>query len=156
MARTWFKRFMNKILNNQYYYAQRGIYSLLSGILLEMSLFYWKPINLVVFPDHGVTPIKYVSCFLSLFGLYMILQSLWDLIDDDIFGFRQLNKFEEKGQEMPTPFIMKRLSRIALCCRHPLYTGQLLSFSTSLFYKEITLGRLIFSVCWFLYVFIGS
>lgn len=88
MARTWFKSFMNKILNNQYYYAQRGTYSLLSGILLEISLVYWKPINIVVLPYHGVTPLKYLSAFSSLFGLYMILQSIWDLVDDDIFGFK--------------------------------------------------------------------
>jgi protein-S-isoprenylcysteine O-methyltransferase Ste14 len=45
---------------------------------------------------------------------------------------------------MPTPFIPKRLSRVALSCRNPLYSGMMLMFLAALCYGEVTLGRALF------------
>lgn len=52
---------------------------------------------------------------------------------------------------------MKNLSKSALTCRHPMYSGILLYFiSTLLWGGDITVGRTIFSVVNIMYVIIAA
>ncbi len=44
----------------------------------------------------------------------------------DLLGAAIDKYLVKDGIEMPMPFIMKKLSRIALTCRNPLMTGNLL------------------------------
>lgn len=47
------------------------------------------------------------------------------------------------GVEFPLKFKMKKFSRVALMCRHPMASGQLLIMLGSLLYGQITWGRLL-------------
>lgn len=110
----------------------------------------------VVLPDHGIQYLRWLSNFITLFGLYLWLASLYDLMEDDVYGFAQLSRFKKEGEEMPTPFFLKRLSRIALSCRHPLYTGIMITLLGPLLHDTITLGRLIYALNFTLGVYVGS
>jgi hypothetical protein len=56
------------------------------------------------------------------------------MMDCDLFGFKAHENLVPQGIEMPRPFIMKHLSRVALSCRNPLMTGNLLTILSPLLY----------------------
>lgn len=78
------------------------------------------------------------------------------MINCDLFGFCYYMSFKKEGTEFPRPFVMKNMSRVGLCCRHPLDSGFYFIYIASLFYGQLTLGRLLFSIMFFIGVTIGN
>src|SRR4051812_4885763 len=78
------------------------------------------------------------------------------MINCDLFGFCYYMSFNKKGTEFPRPFVMKNLSRIGLSCRHPLDGGFYFVYIASIFYGELTLGRLFFSIMFIIGITIGN
>lgn len=76
---------------------------------------------------------------------------------DDVFGYAHLCQFKKEGNEFPLPFQMKYLSRGALCCRHPLYSaGILFPIGAFLSGNPITVGRLLFTIVFEIFVVVGT
>jgi len=51
----------------------------------------------------------------------------------DLFGYCNNQRFKEEGTEFPLPFVMKKMPRLALSCRHPIDGGLILVYAAGLF-----------------------
>ena len=67
-------------------------------------------------------------------GMIYLYVSFSDMMRCDLLGFKMAEYLKEEGVEFPRPFVMKELSRIALSCRNPLMTGQILALVAPLIY----------------------
>jgi hypothetical protein len=121
-----------------------------------MLFFLWQPINTVIIPDHNNPYIKMGANALIIIGSYMNIQATYDLIDDDLFGYIQQSWFKKEGQDLPTPFVLKRLSRLSLSMRHPLYSGSLVKLFAVLLHGEVTIGRALYILQFIICTSLGS
>ena len=48
MARGWFKQWMVKVTNGQFYYHQKSLFEIISAISLSVSVLLYQPINEVI------------------------------------------------------------------------------------------------------------
>jgi len=96
------------------------------------------------------------SALLILIGVYLILKSQFDQLENDPYGFDHIRYFNREGNDFPVPFKMKSLSRTALLCRHPMVLGALLFMVGTLIHGSLSYGRLLFSFCYILASFMGT
>lgn len=84
-----------------------------------------------------------IALLMGVIGIIYLGRSFIDMKECNLIVYSYPKHFKKEGCEVPLPFVMKNLSLIALSCRNPLMTGQLLALGAPLIYPTaITLGRL--------------
>jgi len=129
MARSSFKEWMNKLTKNQYFYYERSSFVLLAGVMLNIVMFLYQPIDeVVVFSGFNSGVAMGLALVVFMIGNYFFMQSMWDFRECDVFGFDHFRYFKKEGNEFPVPFKMKYMSRVAYACRHAMLSGILMAF----------------------------
>ena len=97
MARPSFKQWMNELTNNQYYYLERPIYILSSGMCELYVLFKFEPVTEQAWGGFNSTFAYLVSWWLTLCGLYFMLKSKSDMLSvpSDPYGFGFLHQLQK-------------------------------------------------------------
>lgn len=145
MARRPFKKAWTAILPAQ---IERSTYVLLSGILLWLLYWQWRPITDEIWRIDN--PIGFTLLQATyFFGWGIVLLSTFLISHADLFGLKQvfdhwLGK-ETAAPEFRAPFLYKIV-------RHPIYFGFLLAFWAT---PVMTAGHLFFAVAITAYMLIG-
>ena len=146
MARPAFKSMLTRLIPHS---AERSVYVLLSGLVLWLMYWQWRPITAEVWR------VENEAATLVIWGLYflgwgILVLSTFLISHADLFGLRQIARnWTGKPLEAPefkTPFLYQFV-------RHPIYFGMLLAFWAA---PVMTLGHLLFSVATTGYIVIGA
>lgn len=141
MARDWFKKRWESIVPKS---LERLTYLLFSSFALALIIWFWQPINGVIWDIRGSALAIFIRG-ISFSGLLLVAISVFSLNAADFSGWQQLNKIKGNSS-FQTPLFYKFV-------RHPIYLGFLISFwATSL----LTVGHLLFAVLMTIYIYIGT
>jgi len=135
---------------------EKPAYAILSSFVLLQYLFLSQPVTEVVLYEFKSPIITALSVLFFLIGEVMIFYTLFDMINCDLFGFCYYLDFKKEGTEFPRPFVMKNMSRLGLSCRHPLDSGFYVMYAATLFYGQVTVGRVFFVLVFLIGVTIGN
>jgi methanethiol S-methyltransferase len=145
MARSAFKNWWTRIVPT---HIERSTYVLASSLALALLMWQWQPVEGVVWRVEN--PLATCVLYgLFVFGWVFILIATFLTDHFDLFGLRQvyLNLARKTYTQVPfkTVFLYKFV-------RHPMMLGILIAFWAT---PEMTMGHLVFSAGFTIYVFIG-
>ncbi len=141
MARDWFKKRWQQIIPTS---LERLTYLLFSSFAIGVIIWFWQPINGVLYDIRGSA----LSIFIrgiSLCGLLIVAISVFSLNAADFSGWKQLNQNQSKPT-FQTPLFYKLV-------RHPIYLGFIISFWAT---PLLTIGHLFFAILMTIYIYIGA
>ncbi len=146
MARPAFKSFLTRFISAP---AERSVYVLLSGLILWLLFWQWRPMTTEVWR------IENEILVLALWTLYfagwaLVVFSTFLISHTDLFGLKQVLT-NWTGQPVPAPEFKTPL--FYKFVRHPIYFGMLLVFWAA---PVMTLGHLLFSIATTGYILIGA
>jgi len=145
MARGWFKEMVSSVVPHQ---VERSTYVLASSLVLAVLMFFWQPMNGIVWQLTNKTVVTMVW---SVFVLGWVLALLSTFLTDhfDLFGLRQTWLF----------FVNKTYTQVKFkerlfyyWVRHPMMLGLIVVFWSL---PTMTVGHLVFSIGMSVYVLIG-
>ncbi len=143
-ARTGFKDSLTKSVPRS---VERSTYVLVASLLLAALMWFWHPIDQVIWSVGGAL----ATSIWVLFGLgwVILFTATWLLDHFELFGLRQAWRHNHAdgpaAMEMRTPFLYKMV-------RHPIYLGFFIALWAT---PEMTLGHLVLAAAMTLYIFIG-
>lgn len=145
MARAWFKTMIASLVPH---HVERSTYVLASAITLAVLLFYWQPMEGIIWQATNETV---VMILWLIFGLGWILVLVSTFLTDhfDLFGLRHSWLYFIKRTYTPVKFTEYLFYRWV---RHPMMLGLLLAFWSI---PTMTVGHLVFSIGMTLYVLVG-
>ena len=144
MARPAFKRWWTRIVPAS---CERSTYVLISGLLLILIFWQWRPIVATIWRAEGwpaaiLTAISWLGWLIGLASTHMIDHF-------ELFGVRQvfdgLRGAATRVAAFKTPLLYKLV-------RHPLMLGILLAFWAT---PQMTGGHLLFAVTFTVYILVG-
>ncbi len=146
MARPAFKKWWTSIVPEQ---IERSTYVLLSGLILWLLFWQWRPMTDVVWR----TDSEFFSTILwaiYFIGWAITVGSTFLISHTDLFGLKQVHS-HWSGKKIEAPsFVTPLLYKFV---RHPLYFGLLLVLWSV---PEMTTGRLLFAIGATGYIIIGA
>lgn len=145
MARAWFKTMIASLVPH---HVERSTYVLASAITLAVLMFYWQPMEGIIWQATNETV---VMILWLIFGLGWILVLVSTFLTDhfDLFGLRHSWLYFIKRTYTPVKFTEYLFYRWV---RHPMMLGLLLAFWSI---PTMTVGHLVFSIGMTLYVLVG-
>ncbi|MBV1875790.1 MAG: hypothetical protein KUG50_04105 [Cycloclasticus sp.] len=145
MARGWFKEIISPVVPHQ---VERSTYVLASAIVLAVLMFFWQPMNGIVWQ---VTNETIITVLWSVFILGWVLVLISTFLTDhfDLFGLRQTWLFFVKKSYTQVKFTEYLFYR---WIRHPMMLGLILAFWSL---PTMTVGHLVFSIGMTIYVLVG-
>jgi len=145
MARDWFKEMIASVVPH---HVERSTYVLASAIVLAVLMFYWQPMDTLIW---HVNDIFWQQVLWLLFGLGWVLVLVATFLTDhfDLFGLRQSWLYFVKKTYTPVVFTEYLFYR---WIRHPMMLGLFLAFWAT---PIMTLGHLVFSIGMSIYVLLG-
>lgn len=145
MARAWFKTMIASLVPH---HVERSTYVLASAITLAVLMFYWQPMEGIIWQATNETA---VMVLWLIFGLGWILVLVSTFLTDhfDLFGLRHSWLYFIKRTYTPVKFTEYLFYRWV---RHPMMLGLLLAFWSI---PTMTVGHLVFSIGMTLYVLVG-
>lgn len=145
MARGWFKEMIASVVPH---HVERSTYVLVSAITLAVLMFYWQPMEGVIWQAQGETTI---TALWSVFGLGWVLVFIATFLTDhfDLFGLRQTWLFFVKKTYTDVKFTEHIFYH---WIRHPMMLGLILAFWSI---PTMTVGHLVFSIGMSIYVLVG-
>ncbi len=145
MARAGFKAWWTRIVPS---HVERSTYVLASAVVLAFAMWQWQPVAGVVWQVEAASA-SYLLWGAFGFGWALIFLATFLTDHFDLFGLRQvyLNFVRKTYTHVPfrTLFVYRYV-------RHPMMLGLLIAFWSV---PTMTLGHLVFSVVFSLYVLIG-
>ena len=145
MARPGFKTIWTRVVSQA---IERSTFVLISGLLLWLLYWQWRPIpESVWYVQSSILRELVVAICLAGWGLLFSSSFLIDHFD--LFGLRQV-VFFLVGREYTSPVFVERL--VYRWIRHPMMTGFIIAFWAA---PTMSQGRLLFSIVTTLYVFAG-
>ncbi len=145
MARSSFKCWSARWIPHP---LERSFYCLLASTALFLLMFYWEPIDSIVWRVEQPFWSAFIYFFFFL-GCLMMMTATFLINHWDLFGLRQVYLYLLKRPYVALvhrdPFLYKKL-------RHPLYLGFLLAFW---FTPVMNVTHLFFAVLMTLYVLLG-
>jgi protein-S-isoprenylcysteine O-methyltransferase Ste14 len=121
MARSWFKRYLTRIVPPV---VERSTYVLASSLALLLVFWQWRPLGGTIWDVQqawGQT-LLYAG---YAFGWVLVLVSTFAINHFDLFGLLQVWRHLLGEPQARLPFVTPLLYRMV---RHPLYVGWLLTF----------------------------
>lgn len=145
MARGWFKEMIAPMVPHQ---IERSTYVLVSAITLAIFIFFWQPMEGIIWQ---VTDETAIAILWSVFTLGWILVLISTFLTDhfDLFGLRQTWLFFVKKTYTHVKFTEHLFYR---WIRHPMMLGLILAFWAL---PTMTVGHLVFSIGMTIYVLVG-
>jgi|TARA_R110002096_G_scaffold194592_2_gene376874 protein-S-isoprenylcysteine O-methyltransferase Ste14 len=145
MARDWFKEMIASVVPH---HVERSTYVLASAIVLAVLMFYWQPMDTLIW---HVNDIFWQQVLWLIFGLGWVLVLVATFLTDhfDLFGLRQSWLYFVKKTYTPVVFTEYLFYR---WIRHPMMLGLFLAFWAT---PIMTLGHLVFSIGMSIYVLLG-
>ncbi|MBQ0723979.1 MAG: hypothetical protein KBT50_04210 [Cycloclasticus sp.] len=145
MARDWFKEMIASVVPH---HVERSTYVLASAIVLVVLMFYWQPMDTLIW---HVDDIFWRQVLWVIFGLGWVLVLVATFLTDhfDLFGLRQSWLYFVKKTYTPVVFTEYLFYR---WIRHPMMLGLFLAFWST---PIMTLGHLVFSIGMSSYVLLG-
>jgi len=145
MARTWFKIVINKFINPT---AERSTYALMSGLSLWLIVYFWQPIDGVLWSIES-SFISSIIIILFCFGWLFSTLATFIINHFELFGLQQvyLNLMNKPSPQIN--FSEKLLYRFI---RHPIQLGILIGIWAT---PIMTYGHLTLSTLFTAYIFIG-
>jgi len=148
MARSNFKRWIAPWIPHP---LERSFYCLLASTALFLLMYYWEPIDCVVWQVKSPFWSAFIYFFFFL-GYFTMMTATFLINHWDLFGLRQVYLFLLKKPYVALvhrdPFLYKKL-------RHPLYLGFLLAFwftpimtVTHLFFAVLMTGYILMGIYW--------
>lgn len=131
MARARFKSWWTRVVPKP---VERSTYVLLSGLVLAVLMWQWRPIPIVLWSIGDPLVVNALTA-VSLFGWVLVVTSTFLIDHFELFGLRQV-----LGGDMPEPRF--RTPLIYKVVRHPLYLGLLIAFWVA---PTMTVGHLLFA-----------
>jgi len=145
MARIWFKIVINKFINPT---AERSTYALMSGLSLWLIVYFWQPIDGVLWSIES-SFISSIIIILFCFGWLFSTLATFIINHFELFGLQQvyLNLMNKPSPQIN--FSEKLLYRFI---RHPIQLGILIGIWAT---PIMTYGHLTLSALFTAYIFIG-
>jgi len=145
MARGWFKEMISSVVPH---HVERSTYVLASAIVLAALMYYWQPMEGIIWQVVDETAI---TVLWSVFALGWVLVLISTFLTDhfDLFGLRQTWLFFVKKTYTNVKFTEHLFYRWV---RHPMMLGLFLAFWSL---PTMTVGHLVFSIGMSIYVLIG-
>ena len=145
MARTGFKTWLSR---RAHVSLERGIYVLVSTLLLILLMWQWRPLPGIVWSaDSNLGTLVGYGVFAA--GFLLALTSTFLIDHFELFGLKQVWGRFSGREPKPSPFVTPLPYRFV---RHPLYLGFFLAFWGT---PVMTHGHLLFAGGMTLYVLIG-
>jgi len=145
MARKWFKCYIVRLIPAS---AERSTYVLLSGIVMAAVVYFWQPIDGIVWrvesePWHTLLIVGY------LFGWVFSVVASFVINHFELFGLQQVWLQLKNRPEPEEGFQEKLFYRFV---RHPIQLGVLIGIWLT---PTMSYGHLLFTLLFTLYIFIG-
>jgi methanethiol S-methyltransferase len=144
MARSWFKRWLTRVVPGP---AERATFVLAATLALALLFWAWRPVGGVVWTLSG--PAYAVFLAVQLAGWAVAIGSTFIISHLDLFGLRQACLHLRGTSHTPPAFTQRSLYRWV---RHPLMTGFLIVFWAA---PVMTAGHLLFAVAATGYILAG-
>jgi protein-S-isoprenylcysteine O-methyltransferase Ste14 len=144
MARSWFKRWLTRVLPGP---AERATFVLAASLTLALLFWAWRPVGGLVWKLSG--PASAVLFGVQLAGWAVALSSTFMISHFDLFGLRQAWLHLRRTGYTPPPFTERGLYRRV---RHPLMTGFVIVFWAA---PVMTVGHLLFATAATGYILAG-
>lgn len=146
MARRAFKSWLTGFLPEP---AERSTYVLLSGLILALLYWQWRPITEPIWSVENSAASLMIQAIYFL-GWGIVLLSSFLISHTELFGLQQVTDYWSGKDKQKPHFREPFLYRFV---RHPIYFGLLLAFWAT---PDMTLGHLIFAIATTGYILIGA
>ena len=145
MARGWFKEMISSVVPH---HVERSTYVLVSAIVLAALMYYWQPMEGIIWQVENP---MLVNLLWGFFGLGWVLVFVATFLTDhfDLFGLRQTWLHFVKKSYTHVKFTEVFLYR---WIRHPMMLGLFIAFWSL---PTMTVGHLVFSIGMSIYVLMG-
>ena len=144
MARSWFKRWLTRVVPGP---AERATFVLGATLALALLFWAWRPVGGVVWKLSG--PAYAMILAVQLAGWVVALSSTFMISHFDLFGMRQAWLYLRGTGYTPPAFTQRGLYRRV---RHPLMTGFVIVFWAA---PVMTAGHLLFATAATGYILAG-
>ena len=144
MARSWFKRWLTRVLPGP---AERATFVLAAALTLALLFWAWRPVGGVIWTLSG--PAYAVLLAVQLAGWAVAISSTFMISHFDLFGMRQACLHLRGAGYTPPAFTERGLYRRI---RHPLMAGFVIVFWAA---PVMTAGRLLFAAAATGYILAG-
>ena len=145
MARPGFKERWTRIVPKA---AERSTYVLLTGLVLALLCWQWRPIAGVVWNVEGAVGKGLLQALFWL-GWVILFAATFMINHFDLFGLRQVYLRLKDQPYRPVPFVEVALYRFV---RHPIMLGLLIGLWAT---PSMSAGHLLFAAATTIYIFIG-
>lgn len=145
MARSWFKKAISSVIPE---HTERSTYVLISSIILIIMMYYWQPMEGVIWQVQNKLFIQVIWGLFG-FGWVLVLTSTFLTNHFDLFGLRQTWLHFVKRSYTEVKFTEKFLYS---SIRHPMMLGLLIAFWAT---PTMTMGHLVFSIGMSVYIIVG-
>ncbi len=145
MARDGFKRALARVQPAE---LERSTYTLVSGAVLTLTFWQWRPLPGVVW-DLAGTGIGHVLLGLSLAGFALAVAGFLAVGNTRLFGLQQAWRYARGEAQQPEALVVRGVYRWV---RHPLYAGFILGCWAG---PVMSHGRALFAAGTTLYILIG-
>ena len=145
MARGWFKEMIASVVPH---HVERSTYCLASAIALGALMYYWQPMEGIIWQVNNPMTVNVLWGFFGL-GWALIFVSTFLTNHFDLFGLRQPWLHFVKKAYTPVVFTELLFYR---WIRHPMMLGLFIAFWSL---PTMTVGHLVFSIGMSIYVLVG-
>lgn len=145
MARRFFRDFLARRVGENFV---KLVFTVVAGITQCLMLYYWRPLEGVIWQAEGIPYWVLVFLFVSAFGAVFHCSILLDYME--VLGVRRIIR-HFRGKPNPAPTLCLRGPY--RYCRHPVYLASVASLWIG---PVMTVGRLEFAVLVTVYVLIGT
>jgi methanethiol S-methyltransferase len=145
MARSWFKRWLTRVVPHQ---LERSTYVMLSNLAMILLFWQWQPMGGTIWEVHNATG---RAILLGLFaaGYIQVLIASFFINHFDLFGMRQAYSYLRGKEYTPLRFATPGHYKHV---RHPLYVGWLLGFWAT---PTMTAAHLLFALMTTAYILVA-
>jgi protein-S-isoprenylcysteine O-methyltransferase Ste14 len=145
MARKFFRDFMGRVVGENFV---KLAFTVIAGITQCVMLYYWRPLEGVLWHTEGLLYWVLAFLFASAFGAVFYCSILLDYME--VLGVRRIIRHFRGETEPPPALCLKGPYRH---CRHPVYLASIASLWIG---PVMTTGRLEFAFLVTIYVLIGT
>jgi len=110
--------------------------------MLWIIIYCWSTDNTLIYDITGkLWGVQFLGYTIAFYGFLHFIYTLFDTLNTDIFGFREMRMLEWTGFEFPIPSSLHAFTRFNSSHRNSIYFSQLCIFGGAIFVAPLTIGR---------------